>query len=189
MFSISVVLASVNCCINCTYFIFTVLFVLQPDKELWVKAQEFAKSGVQELTYKYQQNAEGFIFPNSKTLQSLQTLQTAAERRRQLHDSAIEFKRLIRSPADFKDGLEVMLEVSGNFYFLAPSSKPSTYVLYDCTCPQYAKKSICKHCLGWAILKEEIAIPENRDATRLDNTGARNGPGRPRSVGPAWSFQ
>ena len=160
---------------------------MQVDKALWKKAQLFAQSGVHNLQYKIPNTNDGFIFPNTKQLEKLQLLPSVAERRQQLHASVVVYKRVLRSPEQFEGSFSELISVYNDYYFMTPTASPTAYVKFDCSCPAFGKSGICKHSLGWAILKLFVAVPSHSDITRIH--GNTRTCGSPRKITPAWNVE
>jgi len=116
---------------------------------------------------------------------------TAAPARvqRAMAADASEFRKALRDPSSVLAdlSLEECLKLMSNFYLVEKMEIPvSEFILYDCSCPRFRKKSKCKHGIACGILEGCLTVPLEKSLQCIKRKKQR---GRPRKPTKAWERQ
>ena len=152
------------------------------DSKTWAAAQKLVTSGYFNLGFKMViAGTNHFVFPSTVVLkdQMPADCKTTDEKLGHLKTWAKKFIALVKKPRTYNKlangdwDFEVLSNMVFSFWIVKEitGAHPRAQlfaeagIVFECSCPQYVKKAVCKHCVGYGLFTKRVKVPLRFSAT------------------------
>ena len=136
------------------------------------------------------------LVPSSKYLNKLldgmgidkKEVENAPEVQQQMEKRAKAYWRFWQNPQDACEAscLEKSCRTLDRFYVATPLEEPlGEYIFFQCSCPKYVLRSVCKHAVGLGLKQKKFVVPKEKSFACIKR---RKKPGAPKKARTAWNF-